>query len=229
MPWSVLKTGRPAHRSRAFRSSSCQCLEQVPEQVCHRREACLPTAHAGVRHRPTAGADHLLHQPTRQAWSDRGRRLRERDVRLPVQRLMIGILLYQHMRQQTRAGQATIDGTCWRRRLHDAVAGHAAQLRPYVADHLKGSPYVLQDLGCVFAKLAEPAPAIGAGLMSRGVRMDLTRQMLGQRTAERLCLRRLVSRDNCPIASEACDSSSCNSNCSICRRTFSLFTPKSIR
>lgn len=48
------------------------------------------------------------------------------DLRLPIQRLMIGVLRDQHMRQQTGASESAIDGPWGCRRLHDPLAGHAA-------------------------------------------------------------------------------------------------------
>ena len=47
-------------------------------------------------------------------------------LRLAIQRLMIAVLRHQHMRQQTRSGQAALDRTTRRRRLHDALAAGAA-------------------------------------------------------------------------------------------------------
>ena len=108
------------------------------------------------------------------------------DLRLPVERKMVGILRDQHMREQTWTCESTIDGPRWRGRLHDAVAGIATQLRTHVADDLEAGPHVLQHLGHVFAQLAQSAPAVGTSLVAWYVRVDLTRKMLGQRAAEGL-------------------------------------------
>src|SRR5258706_10140918 len=66
------------------------------------------------------------------------------DLRLPVERLMIGILRYQYVGEQTRSREAAVDGARRRRSLHDAIAGIAAQLRPHMADDLEAGPHVLQ-------------------------------------------------------------------------------------
>jgi hypothetical protein len=73
------------------------------------------------------------------------------DLRLAVERLMIGVLRDQHVSEQARTGEPAIDGTGRRRGLHDAVAHIAAQLRAHMADDLEARPYVLQHLGGIFA------------------------------------------------------------------------------
>lgn len=99
---------------------------------------------------------------------------------------MIGILRDQHMSEQTRAREATVDGARRRRNLHDPVAGIAAQLRPYMADDLEAGPHVLQHLGHIFPQFAQPSAAVGARLMAGHVGMDFARKMLGQGAAEGL-------------------------------------------
>ncbi len=76
------------------------------------------------------------------------------DFRLPVQRQMIGILRYQHMRQQPRSGQATINRPARRWRLHDLGTTSAAQLRPHCADHFKARRNVFQRFRHVFSQMA---------------------------------------------------------------------------
>ena len=99
---------------------------------------------------------------------------------------MIGILRHQHMRQQPRPGKSAIDRPRRCRRLHDAVAGIAAQLRPHVAKHLEAGPHVLQHLGHIFAQFTETAAAVGAGVMTRHMGVNLARKMLRQGPATRL-------------------------------------------
>ena len=108
------------------------------------------------------------------------------DVGLPVERLMIGVVRHQHMSQQSGSGEPAINGPRRCRRLHDPVTGIAAQLRTHMAQHLEAGPDVLQHLGYVFAQLAEPAAAVGAGLMTRHMGVNFARKMLWQGTATRL-------------------------------------------
>ena len=108
------------------------------------------------------------------------------DLRLPVERLMIGILRYQYMCEQTRSREPTIDRPRWCRCLHDPVAGIAAQLGPHMTENLEAGPYVLQYLSHVFAQVAQTAAAVGAGLMGWPMRMDFAWKMLGQGAAEGL-------------------------------------------
>jgi len=53
-----------------------------------------------------------------------------------------------------------------------------------MADDLEAGPYILQHLGDILAQFAQPAAAVGAGLMVRHVGMDLAGKMLGQRTTK---------------------------------------------
>src|SRR5271168_5366226 len=64
------------------------------------------------------------------------------DLRLSIQRKMIRILRDEHVGEQPRACEATIDGSRWRRCLHDPVAGIAAHLRTNMADDLEAGPHV---------------------------------------------------------------------------------------
>jgi hypothetical protein len=108
------------------------------------------------------------------------------DLRLSIQRKMICILRDQHMGEQPRTCETTIDGARRRRCLHDPVAGIAAQLRTDMADDLEAGPHALQHLGDIFAQLAQSAATVRAGLMVRHMGMDLAWQMLRQRSAEGL-------------------------------------------
>ena len=79
------------------------------------------------------------------------------------------------MGQQSRSGEAALDRTARRRRLHDAIATRAAELRANMADHLETGRNILHNLGDIFAELLQRAVAIGAGwfrgawvLVSRG-------------------------------------------------------------
>ena len=65
---------------------------------------------------------------------------------VPARFKVIRVLRYQHMRQQPRPSQATIDHPIGRRSLHDLRAARAAQLRPHRADHLEPSRDIFQRL-----------------------------------------------------------------------------------
>lgn len=71
---------------------------------------------AGCQHMPAHGIDQRREEITRST-DPTGKRgaievdsFAGVDLRLPVQRLMIGVLRYQHMRQQPRTGEPAIDG-----------------------------------------------------------------------------------------------------------------------
>jgi hypothetical protein len=99
---------------------------------------------------------------------------------------MICILRDQHMGEQPRTCETTIDGARRRRCLHDPVAGIAAQLRTDMADDLEAGPHAFQHLGDIFAQLAQSAATVRAGLMVWHMGMDLAWQMLRQRSAKGL-------------------------------------------
>ncbi len=169
-------------------SWSCRCPEPAPAPACRRRAACSAQHIAPDRF-------HQRRQHAARAADPIGQRRAVQidafplvDLRLPVQRQVIGILRHQHMRQQPRSGQATIDRAARRRLLHDAVAAAAAQLRPHLADHLEVRRHVLEHLGDVFAELPQRAAAIGAGFLLRRDGSDFARQVLGQRPPRRLAL-----------------------------------------
>ncbi|MEZ5364201.1 MAG: hypothetical protein R2748_18150 [Bryobacterales bacterium] len=69
------------------------------------------------------------------------------------------------MRKQTRPSQPKPDCTAHRRRLHDAVATTAAQLRPHLPD-FTGTALVHQRLGHVLAQRLQCAATAGQ-LVSR--------------------------------------------------------------
>jgi len=75
---------------------------------------------------------------------------------------MIGVLVHQHMCQQTRARAATFDRARWQWRLADRLAartGHSGTNEP-VHDEPTGD--ILQLLGDVLTERLEPAAALAA-------------------------------------------------------------------
>ncbi len=153
------------------------------------------------------------------------------DFGLPVERLVVGVLRHQHMRQQPGSGKPSVDGPRRCRRMHDPVAGIAAQLRAHMAKHLEARPNILQHLGNIFAQLAEPAAAVGTRIVPRHVRVNLTRKMLGQGPAA--WLRRcgsLCRSCRLHLFDSACSLQvfKLKLQCSIWRSTFSLLRPNSI-
>jgi hypothetical protein len=100
------------------------------------------------------------------------------DLRLPVERHVVGILRDQHISEQPRPDESSIDRPRRCRSLHGPVVGVAAQLRAHMADDLEAGSYALQHLGEILAQLAQSAAAVGAGFMGGHVRVDLARKML---------------------------------------------------
>src|SRR4051794_18220087 len=85
-----------------------------------------------------------------------------------------------------RPGPSAFDRQRRHRRLHDGLAGPAAQLRAQVADHLEAGRDVFEHFALVLADAAEGGAAAtraGAGWF---VDDALARQVLGQRLADRL-------------------------------------------
>jgi hypothetical protein len=58
------------------------------------------------------------------------------DAALAMQRRAVGVFRQGDVSEQTRIRPAALDRQRRRRRLHDRLAGPAAQLRPQVLDHL---------------------------------------------------------------------------------------------
>lgn len=76
---------------------------------------------------------------------------------------MVAVLGHEHVRQQRRPGQAALDRAAGREGLEDALAAHAGELGPYMADDLEAAGHVLELLGDVLADLAQLAAALAAG------------------------------------------------------------------
>ena len=74
---------------------------------------------------------------------------------LPVERLMVGILLDQHHRQQARARQAARDRMERRWRLRDRLARPAAEFLPHMLGHEPLPWHYIECLGDIFADLGE--------------------------------------------------------------------------
>src|SRR5665213_3036605 len=126
------------------------------------------------------------HLPNHEACPDCGGRLRElgEDAAEMLEYVRACFKVIRHVRPKLSCDAC--DRIVQAPRLHDPVAGIAAQLRAHMADDLEAGPHVLQHLGGVFAEFAQPAAAIGAGFVVGQVRVDFARKMLGQRTAKRL-------------------------------------------
>jgi hypothetical protein len=76
---------------------------------------------------------------------------------LPVERLVVGVLLDQHHRQQARAGKAARDRVEWRRRLGDLLAIAAGELLPHMLGHEPLPGDDIERLGDIFPDLGELA------------------------------------------------------------------------
>ena len=107
---------------------------------------------------------------------------------LPIQRLMIGILGHQHLRQQSRRGQAFVDDLGRHRRLDQRLALRAGPFAADVALDLEHSGNVVELLADVLADALQRAAATAHGLLRLMAHVD-ARQIGRQRSALRLFLR----------------------------------------
>jgi hypothetical protein len=115
------------------------------------------------------------------------------DRFLPVQGKVIGVLGYQHLRQQSRGGQPLVDDVRRHRRLHQGLARRA---HPFAADvPLDGEDAggVVELLGDVLADALQLAAAAADG-RGRLVTDLAARQVRRQRLALRLFLRTRARR-----------------------------------
>ena len=86
------------------------------------------------------------------------------DRTLTIQRQAVGVFCHRDVSEQTRTRPAALDRERRQRRLHDRLAGPAAQPRPHQLDHLEGGGDVFEQFGHVLAELAQyRAAAAGAG------------------------------------------------------------------
>ena len=76
---------------------------------------------------------------------------------LPVERLVVGILLHQHHRQQARAGKPARHRVEGSRRLADRLARPAGELLPHMLGHEPLPRDDVERLGDILANLGELA------------------------------------------------------------------------
>jgi hypothetical protein len=88
---------------------------------------------------------------------------------LPVERLMVGVFLNQHHRQQARSGKAACDGMEWGRRLRDRLTGPAAELLSYMLGHKPLPRNDVERLGDILADFRELGAAAARTRGRRGV------------------------------------------------------------
>lgn len=103
------------------------------------------------------------------------------DRGLPVERKVIAKLRGQHVRQQPRSGESTLDRPGRRGCLHDPVTSSTAEPGTHMTDYLEAGWQVLEHLGDVFAQLLQSAATGRATVFSGKVGMHFARQMVGQR------------------------------------------------
>ena len=88
------------------------------------------------------------------------------DLRLPVERQVIGILGDQHLRDQRFGGDAAFDDPCRRRSLDDrALTRTAAIARTAGNQHAEGGGDDIEAFSHILADLVECAAAAGTGLI----------------------------------------------------------------
>ncbi len=106
------------------------------------------------------------------------------DLRLSVERQVIGILGHQNLRDQRFGGDATFDDPCRRGNLHDRVLARAAAIARAPGDqHAEGGGDDIKALGDILADLVERAAAAGAGLLLNIDDLLDPFEMGGQRSA----------------------------------------------
>jgi hypothetical protein len=97
------------------------------------------------------------------------------DDGLAVQWGVVAVLGDHHVRDQARPRPAAFDRQRRHRRLHNALAGAAAQLWAEVADHLEAGGDVFEHLALVLADPAEGRAAAARAAAGRFVGDGLTR------------------------------------------------------
>src|SRR5579884_1747715 len=110
------------------------------------------------------------------------------DLRLSVERQMIGVLADQHVRQESGSGHSALNGARWRWRLHDRIAAGAGQFGTHVPNHFEAHRLQLKHFTDVFTQGLERITAVGAVLVRRRDELRFARQMRWK-FAARLALR----------------------------------------
>ena len=106
------------------------------------------------------------------------------DLRLSVQRQVIGILGDQHLRDERFGGNAALNDPRWRRGLNNrALAGAAAVAWATRDQHAEGGWYDIEALGHVLADLMQGAAAARASLVLDIDDLLDPLQVCGQRAA----------------------------------------------
>ena len=179
----------------AVRSWCVRGPDPAPAGSCRRQRPSARTAPCSGPAHAAAPATSRRGRPSCTRWNDPAHTLAREDLRLAIQRKVVGIFVDQHMRQQRLGRHAAVDWPLRRGRLHDGLlAGPAAIARP--ADHLnaKLGGDVVQHLGTVFADRMQRRTTARAGLVV-DIDHDLDpRQMRRQRTAIALRRRRWPRR-----------------------------------
>ena len=94
---------------------------------------------------------------------------------------MVAVLRDQHVGDQTRSRTAAFDRQARHRRLRNALAVAAAQLRPHMHDDLEVRGDVFQHLALLVADLAQAPGSARRADAGAGMGDDLARKMIGQR------------------------------------------------
>ena len=102
---------------------------------------------------------------------------------------MIAELRDDHVREQTRASEASLDGTRGGRCLDHAVAASAGELRLHMPNDPEALRNVLELFGDVFAELTQLAAGVRTAVAARSVGSYFTQEVLRKRLALRFCLR----------------------------------------
>ena len=99
---------------------------------------------------------------------------------LSIERLMIGVFVHQHHRQQARPRKTARNRMKRRRRLRDRLTGPAAELLPHMLGHEPLPWYDIEGLGDIFADLRQLGATTARAACWRRMNKAPARQVVGK-------------------------------------------------
>ncbi len=172
----------PKPRQPRLAGAGCERADRRVVGVQHRLRHHRRTDQPGQGCEPPGGAT----DPVGQGHAVDLYALPRQDHRLAEQRQAVAVFRDRHMRDQARAGAATLDRQVGGWGLEHRLAHPAGVAGPDVADDLQPGGDLLQHLGDVLAEPGELAWRAAAAQRRGLMRHGLARQMLRQRAADGL-------------------------------------------